>query len=73
MDNRNYNDQNTTPKSMRLWFGVFMVMFYVGVGLLLIIANQTFTLFTTTLSIIVGASLCAYGVFRAYRLYKGLQ
>lgn len=73
MDNRNYNDQNTTPKSMRLWFGVFMVMFYVGVGLLLIIANQTFTLFTTTLSIIVGALLCAYGVFRAYRLYKGLQ
>lgn len=50
-----------------------MVLFYVGIGLLLIIANQTFTLFTTTLSIIVGVLLCVYGVFRGYRLYKGMR
>lgn len=73
MDNRNYNNGDPTPKSMRIWFGVFMIMVYVGVGLLLIIANRTFQLFTPTLSIIVGALLCAYGVFRGYRLYRGLK
>lgn len=73
MNYRDYNNQNNTPRSLRLWFGVFMVLFYVGIGLLLIIANRTFTLFTTTLSIIVGVLLCAYGVFRGYRLYKGMR
>ena len=60
-------------KSMRLWFGIFMVLVYVGIGLLLIIANKTFEIFTPAISIIVGALLCVYGIWRGFRLYKGMN
>ncbi len=71
MDN-NYNE-NRGPKAMRLWFGIFMVMMYVGIGLLLIIANQTFEIFKPAISIVIGVLLCLYGVWRGYRLYKGMN
>lgn len=67
---RNHNNEIKTPASMRLWFGIFMVIFYVGIGLLLILANKTFEIFTPTISIIVGALFCVYGVWRGYRLWK---
>lgn len=74
MDNNLNNYRNHDPKTpapMRLWFGIFMVIFYVGIGILLILVNQTFTIFTPVISIIVGALLCIYGVWRGYRLWKG--
>lgn len=69
------DDKNNigTPKAMRAWFGIFMILIYVGIGLLFILASKTFTIFTPAISIIVGALLCAYGIFRGYRLYKGMN
>lgn len=67
-----HNDpMSATPAPMRLWFGIFMVIFYIGIGLLLIIANKTFAIFSPVISIVIGAILCLYGIFRGYRLWKG--
>lgn len=57
-----------TPKGMRYVFGIFMILFYVAVGCLFIF--QVFTLFNTALSVICGALLILYGIFRAYRMYR---
>lgn len=65
------NDGPKAPVPMRLWFGIFMIIFYIGIGILLILANQTFQIFTPTVSIIFGVLLCVYGVWRGYRLWKG--
>lgn len=65
------NYSNQTPKGMRLAFGIFMVLFYVAVGIFFIV--NILNINNKTLSIIVGAILCAYGVFRGYRLYKGMN
>lgn len=65
-----YNN-NPTPRPLRIWFGIFMILVYLGVGLLFI-----FNIFDTidhTVSIIIGALLMLYGVFRGYRLYKGVN
>lgn len=70
MDNNNYKG---TPRAMRAWFGIFMILVYVGIGLLFILASKTFTIFTPAISIVVGALLCVYGVWRGYRLYKGMN
>lgn len=64
----NYNNQ---PKGMRLAFGIFMVLVYLAVGILFIV--NTFNIDNQTISIIVGALLCVYGVWRGYRLYKGMN
>lgn len=58
------------PAPMRLWIGIFMIIFYIGIGLLLILANQTFQIYTPAVSIVIGALLCVYGVWRGYRLWK---
>ncbi len=59
------------PKGGRLIFGIFMVLVYVAVGLLFIF--NIFNIDNETISIICGALLCAYGVWRGYRLYKGMN
>lgn len=62
------DQRENTPKGMRLVFGIFMILFYIAVGLLFIF--QVFTVFNTTLSVICGAILIAYGIFRGYRMYR---
>lgn len=71
-NNHRYNRENETrtPAPMRLWFGIFMIIFYIGIGILLIIANKTFAIFEPVISIIIGAVFCVYGVWRGYRLWK---
>lgn len=60
---------NGTPKGARLIFGIFMVLVYVGVGLLFIF--DVFNIDNRVISYIVGGLLCVYGVWRGYRLYIG--
>lgn len=69
MNNNNYN--GNMPKGARLVFGIFMVIVYVAVGLLFIF--DVFNIDNTAISVTVGAVLCVYGVWRGYRLYKGLN
>jgi hypothetical protein len=66
-DSDRYN--SGAPKGARLVFGIFMILVYLGVGLLFIF--NVFDLWSKALSIVMGAILCAYGVWRGYRLYKG--
>lgn len=67
----NENNYNGMPKGGRLIFGIFMVLVYVGVGLLFIF--DVFQIDNTAISATVGGILCAYGVWRGYRLYKGMN
>lgn len=69
MANSNYNSDPQSPKGMRIAFGIFMVIFYFAVGLLFIF--DVFNIDNQTISIIVGAVLCLYGIWRGYRLYRG--
>lgn len=55
-------------RGAKFWFGIFMILFYLGFGFLFIkkylrIANEG-------TSITVGIIFVIYGIWRAYRLYK---
>lgn len=58
-------------QTMRILFGIFMILFYIGIGIIFIL--NIFDVINQTVSIIIGALLCAYGVWRGYRLYKGMN
>lgn len=68
MEGNNYGG-GQPPKGARLAFGILMVCVYIGVGLLFI--YNIFDIANYTLSCIIGGLLCAYGVWRGIRLYKG--
>lgn len=66
------NDNNYGPhKGARIAFGIFMVLFYIAIGLLFIF--KVFFITDTAISCVVGGILIAYGFFRGYRLYKGVN
>ena len=54
---------------MRAVFGIFMILVYVGVGILFLC--NVFDIINYGVSIAIGVLLCLYGIFRGYRLYKG--
>ena len=62
-------DNNNQPKGMRAVFGIFMILVYVGVGILFLC--HVFDIINYGVSIAIGVLLCLYGIFRGYRLYKG--
>lgn len=66
-----YENGNGQPKGARLAFGIIMILVYLGVGLLFIF--NVFDIINYTVSCIIGAILILYGIFRGYRLYKGVQ
>lgn len=57
------------PRGARVAFGIIMILVYIGVGLLFIL--NFFDTIDKTISIMIGALLCIYGLWRAVRLYKG--
>lgn len=59
------------PKGGRLVFGIFMVIVYLAVGLLFIF--DVFGFGNQTLGYVIGGLLCVYGIWRAVRLYKGMN
>lgn len=65
----NENNGQNLPKRGRLAFGIFMVIVYVAVGMLFIF--DVFNIDNVAISATVGGILCAYGVWRGYRLYRG--
>lgn len=65
------DDMNNIPKGGRLVFGIFMVLVYLAVGLLFIF--DVFNIDNVAISASVGGVLCAYGVWRGYRLYRGFN
>lgn len=65
----NNSNHPQAPKGARLAFGIFMILIYIGVGIMFFM--DVFMIDNQTVNIIIGSILCLYGVFRAYRLYKG--
>ncbi len=65
------NYTNNQPKGMRLVFGIFMIVVYLAIGALFI--ADVFNIDNAAISMTVGIILCVYGVWRGYRLYKGLN
>ncbi|MCH5241333.1 MAG: hypothetical protein J1F67_02760 [Muribaculaceae bacterium] len=63
------DNMNNLPKGGRLIFGIFMILVYLAVGLLFIF--DVFNIDNIAVSASVGGVLCAYGVWRGYRLWKG--
>ena len=63
------DNMNNLPKGGRLIFGIFMILVYLAVGLLFIF--DVFNIDNVAISASVGGVLCAYGVWRGYRLWKG--
>lgn len=68
MATTNYN-RPEPPRGARLAFGIIMILVYIAVGILFIL--NIFNIDNQTISIVIGALLCAYGVWRGVRLYKG--
>lgn len=67
-----YNDNGGKgAKAGRIAFGIFMVLVYLAVGLLFIF--DIFSIDNTAISCTVGGILIAYGFWRGYRLYKGIN
>lgn len=54
-----------------LIFGIIMVLVYLGVGLLFIF--DVFSIDNAVISNVIGAILIVYGIWRGYRLYKGMN
>lgn len=60
---------NNIPKGGRVIFGIFMILVYLAVGLLFIF--DVFNLENPAINYSVGGVLCAYGVWRGIRMFKG--
>lgn len=63
--------ENGTPKGMRLVFGIFMVLVYLTVGILFMI--DIFNIDNQGISIGVGVILALYGLWRGYRMFRGIN
>lgn len=68
----NYDNRPQAPKGARIAFGIFMICFYIAIGLVCILTD-VFNMIDHTVSCVVGGILIAYGVWRAYRLYVGVN
>lgn len=65
----NGNNGSGMPTGGRLAFGILMILVYLGMGLLFIF--NVFSIDSAALSYVIGGLLCAYGVWRGIRLFKG--
>lgn len=60
---------SSTPKGFRLGFGIFMVLFYVAIGIVFIL--NLFKSNFEGLFIALGIILIIYGFWRGFRLIRG--
>lgn len=70
MSANNSNSSNSHPIKGRMIFGAFMVLVYVAVGVLCIL--DYFNFGNAGISIALGILLIIYGIWRGYRLTKGM-
>ena len=77
-DFRRDNDRQTTGISrtnsiLRMIFGIFMIVIYVGMGVLLLINFFGWDGDWAWTRYVVGIVLIIYGIWRAYRQIKGID
>ncbi len=63
----------STPQIMRNVFGIFMIVVYIGMGVLLFLNFFNWDANFTWARIICGVLLCIYGVWRGYRQFAGID
>lgn len=61
----------TPKKSVAYAFGIFMILVYVGVGVLMLINYFKWGESWTAMRYIVGVMLIIYGIYRGYRQFSG--
>lgn len=61
-----------TPRTARIVFGIFMVIIYVTIGILCI-CNVFSNFFNHGIYIALGIILVIYGLWRGYRLARGMN
>ncbi len=68
------NGNSMIPNSMRMVFGIIMIIVYVGMGVLLLINYfQWYTPVLTVLRWVGGILFILYGAWRGYRQFKGID
>lgn len=68
------NNNSMIPNSMRMVFGIIMIIVYVGMGVLLLINYfQWYTPVLTVLRWVGGILFIIYGAWRGYRQFKGID
>ena len=66
--------KDMVPSAMRTVFGIIMIIVYVGMGILLLINYfQWQTEALTWLRYAGGVMFILYGIWRAYRQFKGID
>jgi hypothetical protein len=68
-----YNRVPLFSQQVAKYFGLFMVVFYLVLGILFIILPGFFPELSREPKLIFGVILVMYGVFRAYRVFKSLK
>lgn len=58
---------------MRAVFGIFMILIYLGMGILFFINFFQFDASWTWFRYVAGSMLVVYGFWRGYRQYKGID
>jgi glucan phosphoethanolaminetransferase (alkaline phosphatase superfamily) len=62
-------DNNRILKQFHAVFGIFMVMFYLGVGILLLFFAKMFII-DKAIRVIIGSTFIFYGLYRIYVTWK---
>lgn len=62
-----------TPQIMRNVFGIFMIIIYVGMGVLLFINFFRWDASFNWVRWVGGSLFILYGIWRAYRQFKGID
>jgi hypothetical protein len=65
-------NSNRMLKQFHAIFGIFMVFFYMGVGIFLLFFAKMFAI-SQPLKIIVGTTFLLYGIYRTTVTYKQLR
>lgn len=63
----------TTPQIMRNVFGIFMILVYIGMGVLLFLNYFRFDARFDWLRYVGGVLFILYGIWRGYRQAKGID
>jgi hypothetical protein len=54
-------------------FGVFMVMFYVGIGLFMLVIADKYFVIDKAIRVIMGSTFLFFGIYRAFVSYKQIR
>lgn len=65
-------NNNNILKQFHAVFGIFMVVFYIGVGIFLLFFAKMFTI-DKAIRVIIGSTFIFYGAYRMYVTYKQIK